>query len=92
MEDGHLQLLTMLKLMDLLQNLNIHTQLPQELVKRMVEASKFQAMHQLQVALDFKIQFKADQFQSLLMLLTGVLIDQEFSEIVLPQSTMLSFW
>ena len=90
MEAGHLVLLTMLKLMVLPLNLHIPTQLEIKHAKFKVEPSKLQAMYQLQVALVSKTLLQVDQYQSLLMLPTGVLTDQEFSPIALPQSTTLS--
>jgi len=91
MVDGHHQLLTMLKITVFQLNLNIHTLLSLEHVEKLEETSTFHQFYQHQDAMDSKMPFKEDQFQSLLMPPTGANMHQEFSATVLPQSTTLSF-
>jgi hypothetical protein len=88
--DGHHQLLTMLKITVFQLKLNIHTLPSLEHAEKPEETSTFHQFYQPQDAMVFKMPFKEDQSQSLLMLPTGANMHQEFSATVLPQSTTLS--
>jgi len=77
MEVGHQLLLTMLKTMVLQAKANTHTELLLDHARNKVEASESHQLPQPQDALDFKMLFKVDQSQSLLMLPTGAATEEE---------------
>jgi hypothetical protein len=77
-EDGHHLPLTMLKIMVLLLQVNIHTELLQDHAKNKVEVSKFHLLLQQVDALVFKMLFKENPSLSPLMHQSGVNIHQVF--------------
>jgi hypothetical protein len=90
-EDGHQMPLNTFKIQVYHQKGNIHMPLEIKHVKKLEEASEFQAFYQLLVVLDYQTLLTQDHFPLPLMLQTGHTILEESSITVDHQSITLSY-